>query len=156
MKKSTILLIAVVYIVSFLIVGFFGIAVKGYNKVIPVDSIAVIDPDNGLKIDDKSKYLTEEVKKDWNTDYYFTAMYDSELTVRLEARVLPADTTYPKVKLITESDYSVASPYTIELKEDVIAVITFKKAETTKVWFAFESTDGEKLQAKIVVIMYCF
>ena len=46
MKKSTILLLAVVYIVSFFVIGLLGHSIRNYNPEIYPESIEIVDPDN--------------------------------------------------------------------------------------------------------------
>ena len=74
MKKSTILLLAVVYIVSFFIIGLLGHAIRNYNPEIYPESIEVIDIDSKTTM---SKDVTDETTGELLFDYYF--VYLNEL-----------------------------------------------------------------------------
>jgi hypothetical protein len=45
MKKSTILLLVVVYILSFFIIGLLGNSVRSYDPVYEPESIELVEPD---------------------------------------------------------------------------------------------------------------
>lgn len=94
MKKSTILLLVVVYVLSFFVIGLLGSSIKNYNPEIYPESIEVIDPDN--------KTTAYKDVRDRNGvllyDYYFVLRnYRNGDNVRLKAIVKPDKCTYPDV-----------------------------------------------------------
>ena len=95
MKKSTILLLAVVYIVSFLIIGLLGHSIRRYDPEVYPESIELIDPDEKTKrtIDAKDPETGEKLY-----DYYFLFKnYHNSDSIRIKALVKPENTTYPGV-----------------------------------------------------------
>ena len=141
MKKSTILFVALVYIISFLIVGLFGIAVKGYHEVIYVDDIKITVPEQGITINDKTDYEAE------NIEYYFTTKYSAGLIVQLKAEVLPAETSFPDISVVYDTEQSA---YTVNVVDGFYIHVAFnKKASCT---FRVQSTDGNKLQVPVEIL----
>ena len=68
MKKSTILLLVVVYIVSFFVIGLLGHSIRNYNPEIYPESIEVMDPDNKTTM---SKDVKDEITGELLYHYYF-------------------------------------------------------------------------------------
>ena len=95
MKKSTIFLIILVYIVSFIIVGLFGIQTRAYDEIIYVESIS-------LKV--VSGPIVNEKYEEERNLYTFYTYYDDDLTIQLKAEVLPANATNKAVKLNQETE----------------------------------------------------
>jgi len=95
MKKSTILLLVLVYVVAFFAIALFGHSIRGYNAVVEPESIELVDPDNqtNLKKDVKDPNTGEKLY-----DYYFVfENFKNTGKVRIKATVLPANTDYPNV-----------------------------------------------------------
>ena len=95
MKKSTILLLVLVYVVAFFAIALFGHSIRGYNAVVEPESIELIDPDSQTirSIDIKDDDTGEKLY-----DYYFLFKnYTSSSKMRIKAIVLPANTDYPNV-----------------------------------------------------------
>lgn len=141
MKKSTVLLVALIYVISFLIVGIFGISVRGYHNNVYVESIKITDPDNGA-----AGLVVKEPDLE-TEDYYFFVRYKTDLTVRVEARVLPDNTTFPEVNYSWDLEQGV---FTLEKVDKIYAVVHFNKKGSAR--FVAESTDGEKVQSRILII----
>lgn len=95
MKKSTILLLVLVYVVAFFAIALFGHSIRGYNAVVEPESIELIDPDSQSirTIDVKDSDTGEKIY-----DYYFLFKnYTAASKMRIKAVVLPANTDYPNV-----------------------------------------------------------
>ena len=95
MKKSTILLLVLVYVVAFFAIALFGHSIRGYNAVVEPESIELVDPDNQTTLikDVKDPNSGEKLY-----DYYFVFRnYTATNKVRIKATVLPANTDYPSV-----------------------------------------------------------
>lgn len=94
MKKSTILLLVLVYVVAFFAIALFGHSIRGYNAVVEPESIELVDPDNQtIKRDAIDKTTGEKLY-----DYYFVfENFKNSGKVRIKATVLPANTDYPNV-----------------------------------------------------------
>jgi hypothetical protein len=149
MKKSTILIVVLVYIVSFIIVGFFGIATKGYNPIVYIDDIQIRDPDMGAKL------VEHEVSKTV-ADYYYTLRYEEGVTARLEARLLPDKNSFPEVNYYYDEDNGL---YSIEKQEGHYFIISFNpisEGEYTMADFKVISTDGKNLTKSIKILCHNF
>ena len=80
MKKSVVILIALIYVSSIALVGFLGLQAKSYNEVVYVESIEVLS-DYAVDTSTLTKYIT---------------VY-GESTLQLECRVLPDKASNKKI-----------------------------------------------------------
>lgn len=105
MKKSTILLLVLVYIVSFFVIGLLGHSIRNYDPEVYPESIEIIDPDNRTEM---SKDTVDPDTGELLYNYYFVYKnYKSGDSVRIKANIKPDNTTYPDVKFTKdESDTS--------------------------------------------------
>lgn len=146
MKKSLIITLVAIYAVAFLVVGFLGRAVKGYDPVIYVEDILVSDPDNG-------RFMKQGMAA--NYDYWYTVRTaQDEITVRVKATVYPDLTTYPTVDFDVPAD----SNYEFTQQEGIFGVIRFhdmKEAEYVVCTFRVVSTDGKKLSKSVGIACLC-
>lgn len=125
MKKSVVLVILAVYIVSVCIVGFFGIKIKQYYETVNVESIritSVTDEQGNIleigKTADEVSSVTIEAKK--NTTVTFKVYYE----------VNPANATDPSVLL----NYNNTDPTITVTKSpgEQAVIVTFEIKSTTK------------------------
>jgi len=101
MKKSTILLLVVVYIVSFFVIGLLGHSIRNYNPEIYPESIEVMDPDNKTTM---SRDVKDETTGELLYHYYFVYRnYKYGDSVRIKAIVKPDKCTYPNVDFLKEN-----------------------------------------------------
>ena len=101
MKKSTILLLVVVYIVSFFVIGLLGHSIRNYDPEIYPESIEIIDPDNRTTV---SKDTTDPDTGELLYNYYFVYKnYKSGDSVRIRANIKPDNCTYPDVKFTKDA-----------------------------------------------------
>lgn len=101
MKKSTILLLVVVYIVSFFVIGLLGHSIRNYDPEIYPESIEIIDPDNRTTV---SKDTTDPDTGELLYNYYFVYKnYKSGDSVRIKANIKPDNCTYPDVKFTKDA-----------------------------------------------------
>ena len=114
MKKSTILALVIVYIVSFLVVGLLGIAIKGYNPIIYVDDIVVTDPDN-------SAYMKPGTPSEGYDYWYKSIIHEDHISLRIKATAFPENTTYPNLDFEVEED----EKYTFTTTEGKYGIINF-------------------------------
>lgn len=141
MKKSTFLIVALVYIVSFIIVGLFGASIKGYDPIIYVESISLTVPQQATAITDKTSSQDEY-------DYYYAAKYKEGMIITLKAEVKPDNTTYPEVDVSYDETQTV---YTVSVVDNVFIYVSFAKKGTAT--FVVESTDGMKLQTSVKILV---
>ena len=84
MKKSVIILIAIIYVASIAVVGFLGLQASSYNDVIYAESLEILN-----------EYSTNR-----NTgEKYIVFMPDdkTDKTIQLECRILPDEATDKKI-----------------------------------------------------------
>ena len=103
MKKSTILLLVVVYIMSFFIIGLLGNSVRSYNPVYEPESIELVEPDEKTTLANEDGPLTDPDGNVW--DYWFVYHgYTAGSVVRIKANVKPDNSTYPYVTFVKDAE----------------------------------------------------
>ena len=151
MRKSTILVLVIVYVLSFLAIGLLGQAVRAYNPTIYPESITITEVDGIAKV-------TKDAKGGY--DYYFTVRnYKDGTALRLKAEVKPENTSYPDVDFIkddTDTTFSLNTKTTDSSIEKNYAVITLNVSmdnldptvETAN-FMVSTTTPGDKIILKI-------
>ncbi|MCH5152662.1 MAG: hypothetical protein J1F68_01705 [Clostridiales bacterium] len=98
MKKSTIILLLIVFLGSVIIVGVFGM------QAIPIDSrvyVTDIIPTSVVTIDGQSL----EIKKGESADYYYVMLpYEEGLTVIISTRIEPVDSTNKELTITIDNN----------------------------------------------------
>lgn len=148
MKKSTIFLVAVVYIVSFIIVGFFGISIKGYFEDIYVEEIRITCPEQGVTIRDATDY--DDVDEAGHVrSYDFRTFFENKegngMEILLKAEVYPLNTSFKNVDVVYDEDQSSYKP---RVEGSYIHVEIYKSSVSS---FAVQSTDGKKYQVRVKI-----
>lgn len=157
MKKSTIFLLALVYIASFLIVGIFGIAVQSYDAVYYVEKVNIeIAPNQLSGVNPK---ITKNMDPDTTARHYkCTVRYnyvekasngDIQCVVRLKAVPYPANATTSELKYVTPETSDVA---TVTQEENIYFNIAFKIKGAYK--FKICSTDGYDAETTVQLMYY--
>ncbi len=141
MKKSVILTIGVVYIISIIVVGFLGQAMRSYNENISVESIQCVS-ENYTDYDPSSKQY-----KEGYVGYIKPGKYEEGLKVLLKCQITPANATQKKLEYIS-GDPSIC---TITPQEDGTAIATFHKGKTVTVTIKSTDNKGYSIKIKIVV-----
>ncbi len=145
MKKSTILLVAVVYIISFIIVGFFGISARGYFKDVYVEDIKMICPEQAVKVDNMGTITDPDTGKDY---YYFKTKFAKNdgagIKVIFKAEVYPLETSFKAINVVYDESQTV---YSATIVDDYYIHLQINKVGMCR--FAVESTDGKKLQREV-------
>lgn len=122
MKKSTILLLVVVYILSFFIVGLLGHSIRNYDPTVEPESIEIIDTDNKMKMYQKRGVY----------DYYFVYNgYTADTEIRLKAVVKPDNSSYKDVSYFKDIEATSFELQTHETNPEKVeqnfVVITLKE-----------------------------
>ena len=92
MKKTTIIVLAIVYIASFFLVGLLGQAVRGYDPVVYPESIVLKEPDGKAQL----------VEADGYDYYYVVKPYKEGMSISLKAEVKPDNTSFTDVSYIRD------------------------------------------------------
>lgn len=137
MKKSVVILIAIIYVASIALVSFFGLQFKVFEEVIPVERIEITNP--GQK---ENATLGNYVMVD--------ADGKSEVRYQIDYHVYPENATNTKV------DFSFDATPTGCAEIDENGVVIFKDFEkgkyyTVKVYVV--ATDGSNAEDTITVIV---
>lgn len=144
MKKSTIFLLVLVYIVSFIIVGLFGIQVRAHDQIIYVDSItlkAVDEVNVHTTYDEENK-----IYKFWT--YYPDESDDEKRKIQFVTEVLPANATNRGIEVILDN------PNVRDVKVDKEFIdIYLNEGGIGTIDFSVVSTDGNNLtiDAKLTI-----
>ena len=131
MKKSVVILIALIYIASIALVSFFGLQFKVFEEVIPVERVEI--ENDGLKYNET-----------WGNYVVIRPNEKGEWRFQINHHVYPENATK------TEVDYSFdASPEGCATI-DKNGVVIFSGAGTVKVHVI--ATDGSNTEATITII----
>ena len=137
MKKSVILIIGIVYIVSIVIVGFFGGKMQVYNPTIYVEDISYTIQGEGVRRIE----LTPEAKLEQGCDdYYIVPFSGDSTTIGIKCEVIPQNATNASVEFYFNAPKNVECSY-----ENNNASITFRE-ELKMVYVTIQSTDGTNLR----------
>lgn len=160
MKKSTILLLVVVYILSFFVIGLLGNSVRSYDPVYEPESIELSEIDGKLTLTNPDGPFTDADGYTW--DYWYVYhKYVNGSVVRINASVKPDNSTYPYVSFVKDAqntDYSLDSHETDENIEENIAILysnveisTTRPAVTAK-FTVISQNPGVKIQIKACIV----
>ena len=162
MKKSTVLILLIVFVLSVVIVGIFGMKIMSYNVKVYIKEIVptqVVLNDNNNTIytyypngSDSPNQIREDEKQE-NT-YYIRVSYYEGLTLIVDYEVIPNDASNRDLKITITYDSKVGAlegvyeSNSVSLKNNII---TFK--EKANVEITFRSTDGSNKVMKLWVYM---
>ena len=149
MKKSTILLLVIVYVVSFFIVGLLGHAIRNYDPTIEPESVEIVDTDN----------KTQMYKNRAGYDYYFIYRgYKKNTEVRLKAIVKPDNTSYKEVSFFKDSeatDFNLqtheTNPEKVEQNFVVVTLVEDPEVASITRFYAETTNPGTKIRLIIGV-----
>ena len=126
MKKSVVILIAIIYISSIALVSFFGLQHKTFNEVVYVEKIEI---------------LNENVGIDANGDKYITVRDGNKL--QLDFRVYPDNATNKEVDFVYDTTNT---KFTVD-ENGVVTCSTGKGAITVQI----VAKDGTGIKDKILI-----
>lgn len=130
MKKSVVILIAIIYIASIALVSFFGLKYKVFEEEIPVERIEILN--EGLKENTMwGKYIV--ISPDENGEWVYQILY----------RVYPDNATNNKVEFSYDEQIKVATV-------DEFGVVRFTGPGVIKVQLI--PADGSDVSASITII----
>jgi DNA polymerase sigma len=126
MKKSVVLMIALIYILSIILVGFLGMKMKVYDQKVYVEEIVC---------------LTEGYQKMENTNYdgYIGRVYQEGLKIELKCQVKPDDASFRDLDYLYDTTQNL---YTLTKNADGTATIAFLDDVQTTAMITVRSTDG--------------
>ncbi len=131
MKKSVIILIALIYIASVALVSFFGLQFKVFEEVIPVERVEITN--EGL-----------DYNSTWGDYYVVTPNEKGELRFQIQYHVYPENATNTKVNFSYQAMPEGCATI------DEYGVVSFSSAGMIKVFVI--TTDGGDAQDTITLI----
>ena len=144
MKKSVVLLISLVYIISIVVVGILGLQMRVYDEVIYVTDINCIIKNHEKDIKENVQY--ENV----NYDYYCYIPFEENLQLEIQSNVIPDNATNGHV------DYSIegSSSENVQLtkyEDHNLAILTFLEGGDGALTVHVKSTDGKQCEKMILL-----
>lgn len=127
MKKSTIILLILIYVASIVFVGFFGMKMMTYNETIYVDKVECINED----MKDSSDYK------------YVVLNYVDGLVYQLLWKVEPETATTKAVEFVYDTESTIASV-------NHFGAVSFQSKGTITI--QIRSTDGTNKNIKVKII----
>lgn len=149
MKKSVVIIIAIIYIASIVSINFFGMKMSVYNEQIPVERIEctnISDPERGIVVDEK------DGKKRITITYNGPATTNPELTgtyLFLETRVYPDNANSKRVRYQYHFTSTNASFHKDNNGEEKGLILFTGLLGTTPITLV--STDGRNITTTILV-----
>lgn len=150
MKKSTLIIIAIIYVASIVVISMLGLKAIVYDAKIPVTGIEILNTDdraNGVEVEKEGDRIIISVR--------FTAPWNPETQsgtkLQINYRVHPDNATNSKVELIYRKDLENVQFITLE-DGTWTGLIGFTDEET----FTLEirSTDGSRVSTKLTIVAY--
>ncbi len=131
MKKSVILIIGLIYIISVVIVGFIGLQMRVYNPIIYVEDIIVSVTNYN------ETPLSQETKDDLGCDYYWKISLND--TIEVTASVIPENATNDSVDFYKGEEKKDRDSVSLSYRDN-IAQITFNTEDIY--YITVKSSDG--------------
>ncbi len=137
MKKSVVILIAIIYITSIAVVSFFGLQYKMFEEIVYSDGLLLLNAD--IKTSEKGeKYVVIMKGDDAETPYRYL----------IEYRLTPDDVTEKKVNF----SYDAATAEKCGFNIDENGLVTFKKSGVITVKMV--PADGSNVEVSLKLIAY--
>ncbi len=147
MKKSILVVIAIIYIASIVIISLFGMKAVVYNEIIPVTKIECLnetDSNNEVYYSGDLKVIKVKYTTPGNAETLKGTM------VQLIHRVLPDNATNKKVKYVYTENNSVEFVKGEDGRD--LGLVLIKGLVVLKV--KIMATDGSKLYTEVVIWAY--
>ena len=131
MKKSVIVLIAVIYIVAIATVSFIGLKVETFNETVYVNKIEITN-ENLKYAEDGSKYIVIKYVND----------EDNPTAYQIEWHVYPDEASRKLVEFVYDETNEIATV-------NAIGTVVFKRKGAITVYVS--ATDGSSISDKITI-----
>lgn len=139
MKKSVILVIAVIYVLAIVVVGFIGIRMKIYNANVYVEKIECVS-DNYRKCNENDDFYQK------GYDGYISVIYEENLKVLIKCNIYPENASEKKLEYIYDKS---STTYTLTCNDDGTANVEFFKGGSATI--IVKSTDNVGTSIKILI-----
>lgn len=142
MSKPTILILSIVYLISILIVGIFGMQIMSFNKVNYIESISLSEKD--VSFSDSNCYL-DFIANDETSEYTIVYQYKKGLTIEITLTFKGKDPTSDP----TNMNLTVSSDTTNDSITYSNGKFTINSPDT--VIFTFYSQDHSNKKMKVTI-----
>lgn len=153
MKKSSIIAVAIIYLVSIILVGFLGVRMKIYDEILYVENIVWDYSEYESKSGYKVIIPTEEEKQqgiDYDAKLKYAVIGDIQnLVIHIKCHVEPLNATTPKLAYYL--DVTETTDVHLNVLDDNTANVTFN--EGTTCYLTIKSTDGKDVEYRILFEM---
>ena len=133
MKKSVVILIALIYVASIALVGFLGLKAKTYNDIFYVESIEILN-DYSVDRQTGNKYMS------------FNPKSDTDRSIKIDCRVLPDNSSDKKIIYALANDCTTAT-----IDENGILTFNENISKVISVTVYLYSNQNTTISDKIVV-----
>lgn len=160
MKKSTILMLVVIYIVAFFVVGLLGVSIRSHYQVNYVEQLLIKPLEETEKIlqedVENGGHSVEEIKNEEDVDhvrynriYTYRTVYQADLVLKFKVQVMPENSTYNQF----ETAYTQkASLFTVDVNDDSTVYIHVKKRGVINIKFL--STDANRTESDLTIYVF--
>lgn len=149
MKKSTILLLVIVYIVAFFVVGLRGMELRSHYHVSYINEIQVIPFEEiGMTLSqdirtDLNEEETDETRKRFTHEYKYRVNYADDLVLKFDVKILPSNTTINEFQFYMDEAYRKMSTPTIDNSDKTIFLSNIDKPILSKSEIKFTVSDSQ-------------
>ena len=160
MKKSTILMLVVIYIVAFFVVGLLGVSIRSHYQVNYVEELLVKPLEETQEIlqedVENGGHSVEEIKNEedvdhirYNRKYTYRTVYQADLVLKFKIQVMPENSTYNKF----ETEYTEKpNIFTVDVNDDSTVYIHVKKKGVINIKFL--STDANRTESDLYITVF--
>ena len=152
MTKPTILILAIAYLASILIVGIFGMQVMSFNNVNYIASITLTEQSLEFSQDKESlNVIFVEKEQDGYIEYRVKLNFKSPVTISVNPIVVAKDPTQDPTDRTLSISVHESTAGLVE-NDGVSTNYTINKKGTATVTFSANDNSGKKMVLKIVAI----
>ena len=149
MKKSTILMLVIVYVVAFFLVGLLGMELKSHYQVSYLNEIQVVPFEEiGMTlVEDKRVDLNENEEKEsfkrFTHDYKFRINYTTDLVLKFDIKLMPSNTTVNEFQFYMDDQYRNLCNPVVDQGDKTVFIQNIKKPLLSKSEIRFTVSDSQ-------------
>lgn len=149
MKKSTILMLIVFYIIAFFVVGLKGMELRSHYQVSYINEI-LVEP-----FEEIGMTLTEDIRTDLNEeeekeslkrythDYKYRINYTEGMVIKFDVKLVPSNTSISEFQFYMDEQYQKICTPTIDNSDKTIFLSNISKPILSKTEIKFTVSDSQ-------------
>lgn len=149
MKKSTILMLIVVYVIAFFVVGLRGMELRSHYQVSYINEI-LVEP-----FEEIGMTLTEDIRTDLNEeeekeslkrythDYKYRIDYSDGIVIKFDVKLIPANTSISEFLFYMDEQYEKMCSVAIDNSDKTIFISNISKPILSKSEIKFTVSDSQ-------------